>query len=241
MKTERTEVHRHPERACYDRETIHRIIDEALICHIAIVQDGQPFILPVIHTRIDERLYIHGSRGSRLLQALAIGTPACISMTIVDGLVLAKSAMHHSMNYRSVMVLGRGRAVEDEHTKGIVWGALVEHVVPGRSNDCRMPNAQESKATMLIEFPIEEASAKIRTGGPKDDAADLLLPHWAGVLSLELAAGEAVSAESTAHNREGPNYLLSYSRRRSQPASTFALPREADSTSPTSTATRPAK
>jgi hypothetical protein len=215
MRTERTKVNRHPERACYDRETIHSIIDEALICHVAIVQDGQPFILPVIHTRIDERLYIHGSRGSRLLQALANGTSACISMTIVDGLVLAKSAMHHSMNYRSVMVLGRGRAVEDEHTKRIVWGALVEHVVPGRSNDCRMPTAQESQATMLIEFPIEEASAKIRTGGPKDEVDDLALPHWAGVLPLSLTAGAPVSDPALSADIITPAYVAPYERSRS--------------------------
>jgi len=212
MKTQRTTVRRHPERGEYDRETIHRIIDEALICHLAIVDDGQPFVMPVIHTRVNESLYFHGSRGSRLLQAMAAGAPACATMTIIDALVLARSALHHSMNYRSVVVLGNGGAVEDESTKRLVWGALVDHVIPGRSRDCRLPSAQESAATMLVEMPIIEASAKIRTGGPKDDAEDLGLPHWAGVLPLSLIRGEPMRDEADVRDVAVPDYVTSYDR-----------------------------
>lgn len=214
LKTDRTTVHRHPERGDYDRAMVHRIIDEALICHLAIVDDGQPFVMPVIHTRVGDNLYFHGSRGSRLLQALAKGAPACATMTIIDGLVLARSAMHHSMNYRSVVVLGSGRPVEDEATKRLVWGALVDHVIPGRSRDCRMPNAKESAATMLIEMPIIEASAKIRTGGPKDDADDLALAHWSGVLPLSLTPGNPIRDDGGVRDLVAPNYLHAYDRAR---------------------------
>lgn len=212
LKTNRTTVRRHPERGEYDHAVIHRIIDEALICHVAIVQDGQPFVMPMIHTRIGDQLYFHGSRGSRMLQALADGQPACLTMTIIDGLVLARSAMHHSMNYRSAVVLGRGRAIEDEKTKWLVWAALVEHVLPGRSRDCRMPNAKESAATMLVEIDMNEASAKIRTGGPKDDPDDLSLPHWAGVLPLRTCAGAPVRDLAGTRDLATPHYLANYDR-----------------------------
>jgi nitroimidazol reductase NimA-like FMN-containing flavoprotein (pyridoxamine 5'-phosphate oxidase superfamily) len=212
LRTERTTVRRHSERGQYDRETIHRIIDEALICHVAIVQDGQPFVMPMIHTRIDDRLYIHGSRGSRMLLALAAGAPACLTMTIIDGLVLARSAMHHSINYRSAVVLGTGRAIEEERTKWLVWGALVEHVMPGRSRDCRMPNAKESAATMLVEIDMNEASAKIRNGGPKDDPDDLALPHWAGVLPLRMIVGAPIRDEAGMPDSTAPQNVIDYDR-----------------------------
>jgi hypothetical protein len=147
-----------------------------------------------------------------LLKRLAEGAAACLTMTIIDGLVLARSAMHHSMNYRSVVVLGRGRAIEDDGRKQRVWAALVDHVIPGRSRDCRLPNAKESSATMLVEIPIDEASAKIRTGGPKDDADDLALGHWAGVLPLRLASGIAVPDEMLSKDIKAPEYLTRYGR-----------------------------
>lgn len=184
--TERVTVRRRAERGHYSREAIDAILDEALVCHVGFVQDGQPFVIPTLHVRVGDRLFIHGSPASRMLQALRGGAAACITVTLLDGLVLARSAMHHSMNYRSVVVLGRGAEVADRDEKVRVLQALVEHVIPGRWAEIRRPNENELAATTLIGFPLDEASAKIRTGPPRDEEGDMALPVWSGVIPLAL-------------------------------------------------------
>ena len=201
----------------YDRTVIHQIIDEALVCHVGIVDEqGQPFVMPVIHTRVEDDLYVHGSRGSRLLRAVAGGAPVCVTMTIIDGLVLARSAFHHSMNYRSVVVLGRGAEVTDRNLKARVFDALVEHVVPGRLSEARRPSEKEIDATMLVTIPLTEASAKIRSGPPKDEDDDMNLPHWAGVIPLRLEGGQPVAAPDLVGGVPAPVYVHGYVRRSSQ-------------------------
>jgi nitroimidazol reductase NimA-like FMN-containing flavoprotein (pyridoxamine 5'-phosphate oxidase superfamily) len=208
----RTTVRRHPERGVYDRDVINAIIDEALICHVAIVDNEQPFVIPVIHTRVDDHLYLHGSRGSRLLRGLAAGQPACVCMTLIDGLVLARSAMHHSMNYRSVVVIARGCEVTDRAEKARIFDALVEHVIPGRSRESRPPSISEIDATLLVGLPLDEASAKVRSGPPIDNAEDLDLPWWAGVIPLELKAGPVISAVDLKNTIVAPNHATNYLR-----------------------------
>ncbi len=208
----RTTVRRHPERGVYDRAVINAIIDEALISHVAIVENHQPFVIPVIHTRVKNTLYLHGSRGSRLLKALAAGQPACVCITIIDGLVLARSAMHHSMNYRSVVVIAKGFEVTDRDEKARIFDLLVEHVIPGRSREIRSPNISEIDATMLVGLPLDEASAKIRNGPPIDNAEDVDLPWWAGVIPLGVCAGEPVAAPDLSSKISTPNHAQSYTR-----------------------------
>jgi nitroimidazol reductase NimA-like FMN-containing flavoprotein (pyridoxamine 5'-phosphate oxidase superfamily) len=188
----RTEVRRHPERGRYDRELIHAILDEAPICHVGFVVDGQPFVIPTIHARLGDMLYLHGSPASRMLRALADGVRACVIATLLDGVVFARSAFNSSMNYRSAMVLGTARRVEDPQEQHRGFSALVEHVAPGRSAEARMPSDDELRRTLLLRLPIDEASAKVRTGPPKDDPADADLPIWAGVLPFGLAGGKPV-------------------------------------------------
>jgi uncharacterized protein len=190
MPTARTTVRRHPERGTYERATIDAIIDEALICHVGFVHDGQPYVIPTIHARDGDTLYLHGSPGSRMLRGLAQGIDVCVTATLLDGLVLARSVYHHSMNYRSVVVLGRAREVADRGEKLHAMERVVEHVVPGRWADARQPSEGELKGTTILAVSLDEASAKIRMGGPKDDADDLELPVWAGVIPLALVTGE---------------------------------------------------
>lgn len=211
--TDRTQVNRLPARGVYDSAAIHRILDEALICHVGLVEDGQPFVIPTIHTRIDDRLYLHGSRASRMLLHAAAGNPVCITVTIVDGLVLARSAFHHSMNYRSVVVLATGEEVTEPAEKGRIFSALVEHVVPGRGRDARMQNEKELNATMLVGFPIDEASAKVRTGPPLDDEEDYALPIWAGVIPMSLAPGPPIPDPRLTPGIPVPTYAERYTRR----------------------------
>ena len=187
--TERTQVRRLPKRGNYDRETVHRILDEAMICHVGFVVDGQPYVIPTGFGRAGDTLYIHGSAASRMLGNAAQGIPVCITVTLLDGLVLARSAFHHSMNYRSVVILGKARRVESEEEKIAALRTFTEHMVPGRWNDVRKPTDQEMKATSVLAVPLEEASAKIRTGPPIDDDEDYALPIWAGVLPLKMTAG----------------------------------------------------
>jgi|SRR5581483_9305802 len=208
LQTERTTVRRLPERAAYDRRTIEAIVDEALICHVGFIAEGRPVVIPTIHTRIGEALYFHGSVASRMLRTLQAGVDVCVSITLLDGLVLARSAFHHSMNYRSVVVFGRAEVVGDREEKLRVLAALVEHVCPGRSADARTPNETELRQTLVLRVPITEASAKIRTGGPKDDQADLSMPVWAGVLPIALVPGEPVPDNTAAV----PEYLRGYGR-----------------------------
>ncbi|MBI2528957.1 MAG: pyridoxamine 5'-phosphate oxidase family protein [Candidatus Rokubacteria bacterium] len=185
--SERTQVRRVPERAAYDRATIEAILDEGLVCHVAFVVKGQPYVIPTNYGRIGDRLYLHGSAASRMLRSLRDGVPVCVTVTILDGLVLARSAYHHSMNYRSVVVLGTAVEVTDpaERLEGLE--AVSEHVLPGRWREVRQPSVKELRATMVLRLPISEASAKIRTGPPLDDEEDYALPCWAGVLPLRLA------------------------------------------------------
>ncbi|MGH2678889.1 MAG: pyridoxamine 5'-phosphate oxidase family protein [Actinomycetota bacterium] len=186
----RTQVHRHPERGDYDRSTIDQILDEALICHVAFNDgDGGPRCLPTIHARVGATIYLHGSTAARAWKALRAGAEVCIVATIVDGLVMARSAFNHSMNYRSVMVFGTAREVTDEGELHTAAAAITSHVAPGREDEVRMPTAAEYRQTLLLAVPIEEASAKVRSGPPKDDEADLELPIWAGVLPLVTTPG----------------------------------------------------
>lgn len=190
--TDRTKVRRLANRGNYDRETIHAILDEALVCHVGFVVDGAPVVIPTIHWREGDRLYVHGSAASRMLRMLKDGVDACVTVTLVDGLVLARSAFHHSMNYRSVVVFGKARVVEGED-KLHALDALVEHVVRGRSRELRPHKEIELKQTLVLALPLDEASAKIRTGGPVDDEEDYALPIWAGVVPLRLTAGEPIA------------------------------------------------
>ncbi len=189
-QTERTRLRRLPKRGAFDRETIYPILDEALICHVGFAVEGQPYVIPTGFARIGDDLYIHGSSASRMLRNLATGIDVCVTVTLLDGLVLARSAFHHSMNYRSVVILGKAKLVEEADEKYKALEAFTEHIIPGRWPEIRWPTELELKATSVLKLPIEEASAKIRTGDPIDDDADYLMPVWAGVLPLTLTPGE---------------------------------------------------
>lgn len=191
--TPRTTVERLPERARYDRDTIRAILDEGLVCHVGFVADGRPFVIPSTYARWDDRLVIHGSAASRMVKALAGGAAACVSVTLLDGLVLARSAFHHSMNYRSVVVVGTASEVVDPQEKLRALAAIVEHVAPGRGASVRPPSEIELRATRVVTLPLDEASAKLRTGPPKDDEDDYALPVWAGEIPLGLEPGPAVA------------------------------------------------
>jgi nitroimidazol reductase NimA-like FMN-containing flavoprotein (pyridoxamine 5'-phosphate oxidase superfamily) len=209
----RTQVHRHPERGAYDRSVMDAILDEALICHMSWVgPDGGPRSLPTIHARVDDTLYVHGSRAGRPWQALRDGADVCVVATIVDGLVLARSAFNHSMNYRSVVVFGRAREVTDPDEKELVARAITSHVAPGREADARMPTEDEYRQTLLLAVPLEEASAKVRTGPPLDDEADMASPIWAGTLPLELTPGSPEPAPDLNGEVPTPDYLTRYRR-----------------------------
>ncbi|MNY18328.1 Pyridoxamine 5'-phosphate oxidase [compost metagenome] len=184
--TERSTVRRRPKRAVYDREVIHAILDEGLVGHVGFVVDGEPFVIPMAYARLDETLYLHGAAASRLLRTLRGGADVCLTVTLLDGLVLARSAFHHSMNYRSVVVFGQASIVEDERAKRDALRALTEHLTPGRWEVARQPSAPELAGTLVLALPIAEASAKIRTGGPVDDEDDYARPVWAGVVPLKL-------------------------------------------------------
>lgn len=187
--TPRTQLRRLPERGRFDRDVVHAILDEALVCHVGFAAFGQPFVIPTTHVRMGDRLYVHGSAASRMLRTLSGGVPVCVTVTLIDGLVLARSAFHHSVNYRSVVLLGTAEAVGDLAEKRAALEALVEHVVVGRTVDVRPPTDNELKATLVLRLPIEEASAKVRSGPPVDDEADYARPGWAGVLPLALTPG----------------------------------------------------
>lgn len=211
-QTDRTKLKRLPKRGHFDRETVYAILDEGFICHIGFVVNGQPFVVPTGYARVDDKLYIHGSQASRMLRSLAGGIDACVTVTIVDGLVLARSAFHHSMNYRSVLVFGRATFVSDPEEKNAALLALSEHIVPGRWKDVREPNDQEMKLTTVLCLPLEEASAKIRTGPPLDDDEDYALPIWAGVVPLKLVAGEPVNDPLLTADVPIPHYAAHYKR-----------------------------
>jgi nitroimidazol reductase NimA-like FMN-containing flavoprotein (pyridoxamine 5'-phosphate oxidase superfamily) len=191
--SERATVRRLPERGEYDREMIDQILDEALICHLAFTTDQGPFAIPTIHARRGDVLYLHGSPASRMLRT-TVGQQACVTATIVDGIVAARSAFHHSLNYRSAMVFGVPRVVEDSEERTAAFAAITNHVIPGRWDEARQPNEKENKATNLLALDIVEASAKVRTGPPGDDVDDMSLGIWAGVIPLAVQAGEPIPA-----------------------------------------------
>ena len=210
--SERTEVRRLPERARYDRETVHAILDEGLIAHIGFQVGDHPFVIPTTYVRIGEVLYLHGSPASRMLRTLEKSVSVCATVTLLDGLILARSAFHHSMNYRSVVVMGRARLVDDPAEKARVFDALVEHIVPGRSADARAANDFELRFTKLLALPLEEASVKLRAGPPADDPEDLDHPAWAGIIPLELRPGAPLADGHCDAKMEAPAYASSYRR-----------------------------
>ena len=209
--TGRTEVRRLPERGSYDRASVHAILDEGFICHVAFAIEGQPYALPTAFARVGETIYLHGSSGSRL--GLRPGMPVCVTVTLLDGLVLARAAFHHSFNYRSVMVLGRTRLVTDPKEKDAALSAFVEHIVSGRGADVRPANTKELAATAVLAVPLEEVSAKIRQGAPKDDEEDYDLPVWAGVLPLALVPGAPASDPRLDPTITVPPYVAAWRRR----------------------------
>jgi hypothetical protein len=208
--SDRTKVGRHAERARYDAETVHAILDEGIVGHLAFVADGHPFAVPMLYARSGEMLYLHGSPRSRVLGVAGAGVPVCLTVTLLDGLVLARSAFHHSVNYRSVVVLGHARPVDDREEKLESMRLLVDHVVPGRTADARGPSDGELRTTEMLAMSITEASAKIRTGPPVDTGKDLKLPVWAGVLPLTLTPQPPVADEHCA--AAVPSYVTSYQR-----------------------------
>ncbi|MBV8941322.1 MAG: pyridoxamine 5'-phosphate oxidase family protein [Solirubrobacterales bacterium] len=205
--TSRTRVRRKPARGSYDRELIHEILDRALICHVAFVSKDQPYAMPTIHARRGDTLYLHGSNGSRMLRVAAAGEPLCVTATVVDGIVLARSVFHHSLNYRSAVVIGSGRRVVDEREKRTALEMVVEHIVPGRAADARGPTAKELRATTVVAIELEEASAKVRTGPPVDDLEDLQLSVWAGVVPLAVVPGAPVPDEKLDGRVALPRYV----------------------------------
>ena len=188
--TERTQVKRLPNRGVYDQAQVHAILDEGFICHVGFVADGQPYVIPTGYARSGDQIYLHGSPASRMLRAMGQGAPLCVTVTLVDGLVLARSAFHHSMNYRSVVALGQARVVTDSEEKMAALGHITNHLAPGRWEEARLPNEKEVRSTTVVALTLDEVSAKVRTGPPIDDEEDYALPVWAGVVPLRIEAGE---------------------------------------------------
>jgi nitroimidazol reductase NimA-like FMN-containing flavoprotein (pyridoxamine 5'-phosphate oxidase superfamily) len=210
----RTKVRRHPDRAVYEADLIGAILDEALICHVGFVDDGAPVVIPTIHARIGGALYLHGSPASRMLTNLSAGAEVCVTATLLDGLVLARSLFHHSMNYRSAVIFGRSAVVTDRDEKNRALRAIVDHVVSGRTEDARPPNTNELSATLVLRVDIDEASAKVRSGPPNDQGDDVSLPIWSGVIPLSLVAGEPIPDLRVPADVAVPAYAESYSRPR---------------------------
>jgi uncharacterized protein len=212
-QTEKTRLRRLPKRGNFDRDTINAILDEAFICHVGFVTDGQPYVIPTGFGRVGDQLYIHGSSASRMLRSLSEGIDVCVTVTLIDGLVIARSAFHHSVNYRSVVILGKAELVTDLDEKNVALEAITNHFVPGRWPDVRWPNELELKATSVLRLPIEEASAKIRTGDPIDDEEDYAMNTWAGVLPLELKPGTPTDDARLNDALVPPDYVTNYKRR----------------------------
>ena len=208
--TERTRVRRHPERGRYDRDAVYGILDEALYCHLGFEAGGHPYVIPTIHARVDDRVYVHGAAASRMLLRLGEDVPVCLTVTLLDGLVLARSVFSHSMNYRSVLVLGIATEVTESDEKLAALRAVVEHVVPGRWQEARHPTAAELAATRVLRIPLAEASAKIRSGPPKDPSEDLALSVWAGEVPVTLRTGRPVAAPDLRSGIAVPQYLAAY-------------------------------
>jgi nitroimidazol reductase NimA-like FMN-containing flavoprotein (pyridoxamine 5'-phosphate oxidase superfamily) len=210
--TARTRITREPQLAVYDRDVAYQILDEGFVCHVGFMVDNQPFVIPTSYGRDGDNLYIHGSVASRMLRGMKNGIPVCVTVTLLDGLVLARSVFNHSMNYRSVVVLGTATAVESPEEKIQALHKLAEHIIPGRWAEARSPNEKELKATLVMRLPIEEFSAKVRTGPPIDDEEDYSFPTWAGVIPLEMAAGTPISDPKLPGTIEVPEYVSKYSR-----------------------------
>ena len=211
-QTVRTTVRRLPERGKYDSATINAILDEGFICHVGFAVDSQPFVIPTSYARLGEKLYIHGSSASRMLRTLSGGVNVCVTVTLTDGLVLARSAFHHSVNYRSVVVLGKATPVEEPQEKMAALEAFTQHIVPGRWKEIRWPNDIEMKATSVLVLPLSEASAKVRTGPPKDDEEDYAMPIWAGVLPLSVVPGAPLDDPRVLPGIDPPANIRNYSR-----------------------------
>jgi nitroimidazol reductase NimA-like FMN-containing flavoprotein (pyridoxamine 5'-phosphate oxidase superfamily) len=220
-KLPRNKVRRVPDRAHYDKATIYQIVDEALICHVGFVQEGQPFVIPTIHARVDDHLILHGAPASRLLKHVEGDHEICVTITLLDGLVMARSVFHHSMNYRSVLLFGKGQLVNDRQEKLGYMEVLTNHIMPGRWDDARRPNEKEMKATTLVILAIDSASAKVRTGQPVDDEEDYQLPVWAGVLPLSQQVMEPIDDPRLEHEIPIPGYIRNYHRRSKISASEF--------------------
>lgn len=210
--TERTRVVREPQRGVYDRETIYKVLDEAFVCHVGFANKGQPYVIPTLFARVGDAIYFHGSAASRMLRGVISGIPVCVTVTLIDGIVLARSIFNHSMNYRSVVALGNAVLVDRPQEKLEALRAFSEKILKGRWNAARQPNEQELKATSVLRLPITEASAKIRTGPPEDDAPDKDLPIWAGVIPLHLTAGAPVRDERCDPSIPLPAYAVHYER-----------------------------
>jgi uncharacterized protein len=210
----RTRLVREADRAVYDRAAAYKILDEGFICHVGFVVEGQPFVIPTGYGRVADCLYIHGSAASRMLRRVDEGIAVCVTVTLPDGLVLARSIFNHSMNYRSVVILGTAVAVNDAKEKLEALRLLSEHILPGRWVESRQPNEKELKATLVMRLPIEEFSAKVRQGPPVDDEEDYAFPTWAGVIPLGMVAGKPVSDPRLDPAREVPVYARQYSRKR---------------------------
>ena len=212
MPTARTRVVREPERGVYDRKTVYGLLDEAFICHVGFCVDGQPFVIPTSYGRKDANLYIHGSAASRMLRQMREGVAVCVTVTLLNGLVLARSVFNHSMNYRSVVILGKATLVDDPEEKLTALRLLSEHILPGRWDDARQPNERELKATSVLRVPIDEFSAKVRIGPPIDDAEDYSFPTWAGVVPLETKPGAPIPDERLNPSIAVSEYVRAYSR-----------------------------
>ncbi len=210
--TERTRVVREPQRGVYDRETIYRILDEGLVCHVGFSTDGQPFVIPTLYARIGDAVYFHGSAGSRMLRGISEGANICLTVTLTDGIVLARSVFNHSMNYRSVVALGKATLVDAPQEKLEALRAFTEKILPGRWADARQPNEKELKSTSILRLPLTEASAKVRVGPPEDDAPDYALHIWAGVIPLRVAAGGPIRDEKCDLGIPLPAYAVNYRR-----------------------------
>lgn len=210
--SDRTRVVREANRAVYDREAIYKILDEGFVCHVGFVADGQPFVIPTMFARVDDAIYFHGSAASRMLRGAATGLPVCVTVTLTDGLVLARSVFNHSMNYRSVVTLGTATPISEPAEKLAALQAFTEKLIPGRWEDARQPNEQELKATSILKLPLNEVSAKVRTGGVEDDAADYALSVWAGIIPLRLAAESAIRDERCDTSIPTPRYAANFRR-----------------------------
>jgi uncharacterized protein len=210
--TERTRVVREPHRGAYDRETIYKILDEGLVCHVGFATDGQPYVIPTLFARVGDAVYFHGSAASRMLRGVSAGLSVCITVTLTDGIVLARSVFNHSMNYRSVVALGKATLVDAPEEKLLALRAFTEKILPGRWNDARQPNEKELNATSILRLPLTEFSAKIRSGPVEDDLADRELPIWAGIIPLQLVAGAPIRDEKCDPAIPIPGYAAHYRR-----------------------------